>query len=166
MSTGIGGRCRDVLKGRFYHPLLPEKVQEDLFIGTLIQHPALSGAMDGVPWARSVRSDDGCANNWQHHLSQSAEVHQQGMAPSITIGRMPNQEAFDEDKTHSAISSGANLMKDFLWEKRWNHENPCGEGKARNEVSNYQLRIKSVGQSMELAEAVQQHQMTQQSLIP
>ena len=166
MSTGIGGRCRDVLKGRFYHPLLPEKVQEDLFIGTLIQHPALSGAMDGVPWARGVRSDDGCANNWQHHLSQSAEVHQQGMAPSITIGRMPNQGAFDEDKTHPAISSGANSMKDFLWEKRWNHENPCGEGKARNEVSYYQLRIKSVGQSMELAEAVQQHQMTQQSLIP
>ena len=166
MSTGIGGRCRDVLKGRFYHPLLPEKVQEDLFIGTLIQHPALSGAMDGVPWARGVRSDDGCANNWQHHLSQSAEVHQQGMAPSITIGRMPNQGAFDEDKTHPAISSGANSMKDFLWGKRWNHENPCGEVKARNEVSNYQLRIKSVGQSMELAEAVQQHQMTQQSLIP
>ena len=166
MSTGIGGRCRDVLKGRFYHPLLPEKVQEDLFIGTLIQHPALSGAMDGVPWARGVRSDDGCANNWQHHLSQSAEVHQQGMAPSITIGRMPNQGAFDEDKTHPAISSGANSMKDFLWGKRWNHENPCGEGKARNEVSYYQLRIKSVGQSMELAEAVQQHQMTQQSLIP
>ena len=166
MSTGIGGRCRDVLKARFYHPLLSEKVQEDLFIGTLIQHPALSGAMDGVPRARGVRSDDGCANNWQHHLSQSAEVHQQGMAPSITIGRMPNQGAFDEDKTHPAISSGANLMKDFLWEKRWNHENPCGEGKARNEVTNYQLRIKSVGQSMELAEAVQQHQMTQQSLIP
>ena len=154
------------MKDRFYHPLLPEKVQEDLFIGTLIQHPALSGAMDGFPWARGVRSDDGCANNWQHHLSQSAEVHQQGMAPSITIGRMPNQGAFDEDKTHPAVSSGANSMKDFLWGKRWHHENPCGEGKARNEVSNYQLRIKSVGQSMELAEAVQQHQMTQQSLIP
>ena len=166
MSTGIGGRCRGVLKGRFYHPLLPEKVQEDLFIGTLIRSPALSGAMDGVPRARGVRSDDGCANNWQHHLSQSAEVHQQGMAPSITIGRMPNQGAFDEDKTHPAISSGANSMKDFLWEKRWNHENPFGEGKARNAVSNYQLRIKLVGQSMELAEAVQQHQMTQQSLIP
>ena len=166
MSTGIGGRCRGVLKGRFYHPLLPEKVQEDLFTDTLIQHPVLSGAMNGVPWARGVRSDDGCENNWQHHLSQSAEVHQQGMAPSITIGRMPNQGAFDEDKTHPAISSGANSMKDFLWEQRWNHENPCGEGKARNAVSNYQLRIKLVGQSMELAEAVQQHQMTQQSSIP
>ncbi len=107
VSTVIGGRCRDVLKGRFYHPLLPEKVQEGLFSGTLIQHPALSGAMDGVPWARGVRSDDGCANNWQHHLSQSAEVHKQGIAPSITIGRMPNQGTFDEDKTHPAISSGA-----------------------------------------------------------
>ena len=36
VSTVIGGRCRDVLKDRFYHPLLPEKVQEGLFTGTLI----------------------------------------------------------------------------------------------------------------------------------
>ena len=69
------------------------------------------------------------------------------------------------DESHPGVSK-TNSMKDFLWETRWNHDNPCGEGKARNEVSNYQLRIKSVGQSMELAEAVQQHQMTQQSLIP